>query len=156
MENVPQYNSKIRPKLNEDDINFLIKNTIIKSLRELEDENRFLNEMATIGKFTNELVIMVRMNDGGNLPHFHIVDNNSLGDEFHTCVRIDTNKYFHHTGKEDTLNSKQRKKLISFLKQDLGNNWTNWNVLVDLWNRNNSELTIPLNTEMPDYSEIND
>lgn len=153
----PQYDATMpRPALNDDDIEFLLRERIVREVREILDQRRFLNEMATIGKPTSDKVIMIRMNDGGNVPHFHIMDSGSLGNEFETCVRFDSNRYFHHHGKEGVLNAKERKKLVKFLKAELGNGWTNWNYMVDAWNRNNSHLKIDPNTPMPDYSVILD
>lgn len=94
------------------------------------------------------------MNDGGNIPHFHVLDANSLGREFETCIRFDSNRYFHHHGKEGVLNSKQRRKLVDFLNQELMGGWTNWSYMVDSWNRNNSSQELPKDLEMPDYTTI--
>lgn len=71
--------------------------------------------MAKIGNI-RDLVLYVRTNAPGNYPHFHIVDEATLGRLFHCCVRIDRAQYFKHTGKEDTLNSKRRRELIEFLQ----------------------------------------
>ena len=46
-----------------------------------------LLEMAQIGNINKTLVIYVRSNDPGNIPHFHIVDKTTLGDKFHTCIK---------------------------------------------------------------------
>lgn len=61
--------------------------------------------------------ILIRTNDGGDIPHFHIIDDNSHGKNFHTCVHITTAKYFHHTGKEDVLDGKARKELNNFMRE---------------------------------------
>ena len=153
----PQFNpNKPKPRLNEDDIRLLIRRKVIETVEEVLDERRALNEMATIGSPCKGLVIMIRTNDGGNIPHFHIMDEATLGWQFETCIRFDSNKYFHHHGKEGVLNSKQRKQLMQFLSEDIGHGWTNWNYMVDFWNRNNSEMKLDPNIEMPDYSFIED
>ena len=69
------------------------------------NNERMLTEMAAIGNINSKLCIYVRMNDPGKIPHFHIVDQSTLGLVFHTCVKIKVAEYFHHTGKEDVLNS---------------------------------------------------
>lgn len=116
-------------------------------------DKTFLNEMAQIGKFT-EYTVFVRTDDPGNIPHFHIWDSNSKGNNFHTCVKILKAEYVHHTGKEGVLNSSDRKELCAFLRLPSEDepSKTNWEVLLIEWNRNNSEKKIDVKTPMPDYS----
>lgn len=121
-----------------------------------KSSNDELYEMASVGFLTPKLEIYVNTNDGGDIPHFHIWDTSTRGNEFHTCVQIKDNKYFHHTGKEDVINSKMRKRLIKFLQSNDEYGELNWKVLIKEWNRNNSNMKIDINTEMPDYSEIED
>ena len=118
-----------------------------------ESHDKMLLEMATIGNMDNTLCIIIRMNDAGNIPHFHIMDRSTLGSKFHTCIKIETPEYFHHTGKEDILNSKQRKSLVEFLKSS-HRKGTKWEMLVDLWNINNSTMIVDDNIDMPDYTNI--
>ena len=120
----------------------------------IDQEERYLMEMANIGSIDNKLVAIIRMNDPGNIPHFHIVDKATLGRDFHTCVKIETPEYFHHEGKEGVLNSKQRKNLNDFLKNknDLG--VTNWKYLVTTWNINNSNKNVDKDIEQPDYTKL--
>ena len=69
--------------------------------------NNNLTEMARIG-FTDDMYeIYINTDDPGNIPHFHYRKANKWS-EFHTCIKIASAEYFHHTGKEDVLNSKQR------------------------------------------------
>ena len=58
----------------------------------------------------SELMIQV------TTPRFHVVDEATLGQQFHCYVRIDCAQYFKHTGKEDVLNSKRRGESIEFLQ----------------------------------------
>ena len=118
-----------------------------------ESHDKMLLEMATIGNMDNTLCIIIRMNDAGNIPHFHIIDRSTLGSKFHTCIKIETPEYFHHTGKEDILNSKQRKSLVEFLKSS-HRKGTKWEMLVDLWNINNSTIIVDDNIDMPDYTKL--
>ena len=118
-----------------------------------ESHDKMLLEMATIGNMDNTLCIIIRMNDAGNIPHFHIMDRSTLGSKFHTCIKIETPEYFHHTGKEDILNSKQRKSLVEFLKSS-HRKGTKWEMLVDLWNINNSTMIVDDNIDMPDYTKL--
>lgn len=121
---------------------------------DIETEKLML-EMAQIGNMDSKLTIYVRSNDPGNIPHFHIVDKSTLGKEFHTCIEIQTNKYFHHTGKEDNLNSKQRKELNDFLKSKHRNrSLSNWMYLLQIWNDNNSNIEVDELQTQPDYTDI--
>lgn len=118
------------------------------------NENLELNEMARVGYLNNKLEIYVNTNDGGNIPHFHIRDISTKGNVFHTCVQIEHNIYFHHTGKENILNSKERKLLNDFLKSNDKYGELNWKVLIKEWNRNNSNIEVDINTPQPDYNVI--
>ena len=105
-----------------------MKNIVDETINQLVNENKKnLTEMARIG-FTDDgfevyintddgFEVYINTDDGGNIPHFHYRTKNTW--EFHTCIRLDIAEYFHHDGKEDILNSKQRKQLVKFLKQNL-------------------------------------
>lgn len=121
---------------------------------DLFDEYDILTEMAQIG-YIGPYQIYVHTNDPGNIPHFHIWDLSTRGKNFHTCVRIDCPEYFHPTGKEDVLNSKQRNELITFLQSPYRERKeTIWQHLIDTWNDNNSNVEIDENTSMPNYTEL--
>ena len=127
----------------------------LKEHLDFELNEKFLFEMAQIGDLDNKLIIYVRSNEGGNIPHFHIVDKQTLGSKFHTCVKIENATYFHHTGKEDVLNSKQRKRLVEFLSKDFDEDTTNWEYLIMTWNANNSSTKLSKRMQMPDYTNLN-
>ena len=93
-------------------------------------QNKMLLEMAKVGPLNDELVIYIWTNDGGNIPHFHIVDKATMGNEFHTCIKIMSAEYFHHTGKEDVLNLKQKKTLMKFftMSDKWGDNY--WDIVL--------------------------
>lgn len=117
-------------------------------------ENELLLEMARAG-FFSDFEVWIRTDDPGNIPHFHVWDKNSKGGLFHTCVKIEKPEYFHHTGKEDIFNSKQKKELIEFLKaKPSKSRWhpTNWDFILTLWNSNNSKAEVSEYQEIPDYT----
>lgn len=120
----------------------------------IDQEERYLMEMANIGSIDNKLVAIIRMNDPGNIPHFHIVDKATLGRDFHTCIKIEAPEYFHYEGKEDVLNSKQRKNLNDFLKNKNELGVTNWKYLVTTWNINNSNKNVDKDIAQPDYTKL--
>lgn len=116
-----------------------------------------LLEMARVGFIDDEYEVYIHTDDLGNIPHFHIWDAETRGQKFHTCIRIESPEYFHHTGKEDYLNSSMRKELIKFLKSKptkLKRYDTNWEVVVDMWNANNSKANVPDDLPMPDYTKL--
>ena len=117
-------------------------------------QSNMLLEMAKVGPLNDELVIYIWTNDGGNIPHFHIVDKATMGNEFHTCVKIMSAEYFHHTGKEDVLNSKQKKTLMNFftMSDKWGDNY--WDIVLQEWNRNSSKIEVDRNLPTPDYTKL--
>lgn len=121
------------------------------------EQEILLAEMARVGDMTPALEIYVRSHEGGNIPHFHIWDKVTQGQKFHTCVEIKSPKYFHHTRKEDILNMKQKRLLVEFLKakpKKLRKYDTNWEVVIDMWNNGDSEMSVVEDLEMPNYLEL--
>ncbi|MBR4046136.1 MAG: hypothetical protein IKK05_04455 [Alistipes sp.] len=108
--------------------------------------------MALIGN-VDEYAISINTNDGDYIPHFHIKDTNFNGNKFHTCIKIEKAEYFHHTGKENILNSKLRKELIKLLKSKTELGITHCEYLVATWN-NNSNKKLPIEIPMPDYTAL--
>ena len=119
----------------------------------MEESYDMLYEMAQIGTF-NKYTIIVCTNDSGNIPHFHIIDSSTRGEEFHTCIKIEKPEYFHHSGKEGVLNSKQRKSLVDFLKNSFDEDTSNWEYLIMTWNANNSNMKLSKKMPMPDYTNM--
>ena len=121
-----------------------------------QHENELLLEMARVG-FFSDFEVWIRTDDPGNIPHFHVWDKNSKGGLFHTCVKILSPEYFHHTGKEDIFNSHQKDELMDFLKdKPKKSKWhpTNWDFILTLWNANNSKTEVPEDLEIPDYTQL--
>lgn len=113
-----------------------------------------LNEMARIG-YIDDLELIIWTDDPGNIPHFHIRDKETKGNNFHCCIRLDEPSYFKHQGKMDVLNTKQKKKLINFLNSSskMGNfEVKNWDKIIAYWNDNNSSVILPDDYPMPDYT----
>lgn len=128
----------------------------MKNLSEIliSDNNDMLLEMARVGDMDSKLAIYIRSNDPGNIPHFHIVDQVTMGDKFHTCIKIETAEYFHHTGKEDILNAKQKKSLMEFFSKS--DKWSDnyWDIVLQEWNRNNSNVEVNRKLKTPNYLEL--
>lgn len=141
--------------LTENQFNFLRK--AIK-----DGDNEPILEFARVG-FAGKFEIYIMTNDPGSVPHFHIRDAATQGDEFETCIRIDTNQYFFHGKYKGVLNSKQRKDLAEFMEGPckLGKYQNNYELAVDMWNLNNNSDVIIYpkmdengNIIVPNYREI--
>lgn len=120
--------------------------------------NQDIFGMARVG-YVDSYEIYVNTNDGGEIPHFHMRDPNDWS-KFHTCVLITKAEYFLHEGKEDVLNSKQRKALQKFMESPVANKKysskfaNNWELVCFLWELNNSDVIIPDGAVMPDYRKL--
>ena len=120
----------------------------------IREDGQILLEMANIGSF-NDFSIYVYGNEGP-IPHFHIIKGNPKSPEWETCIEIKQIKYFHHSNKEGILNSKNKKRLISFLKAKSIHfkDKTNWQMLVLQWSMNNTNFQIPIDTGIPNYLSL--
>lgn len=135
--------------------------SLVEAIQFLNKKKR-LEEMAyKIGKTNDNYVIYVNSDDSGYIPHFHYVDETSMGKDkkkgFHTCIKIEKPEYFLHEGKLDILNSKQRKELVEFLAQPFNRSQfhgTNWEFIKMAWNDNNSKRDVDEDCKMPDYTDI--
>lgn len=121
----------------------------------LKDNKQVIEEMARLG-YIDGFEIVVFTDDSGNKPHFHIRDGATRGQDFHTCIEIKHPRYFHHTGKEDVLNSKMKRKLVAFFSAPSEDfeEMSNWQVLLRMWNSNNSTMKVLPTQEMPDYRKL--
>lgn len=131
-----------------------MKRVIRSSLQNIE-------AMARIGFTSDRYEVYVNTNDGGKIPHFHYRDANDWS-KFHTCIRIDRPEYFHHEGKSDVLNSKQKKALQKFMKSKVSLDRykdkfsNNWELICFMWDINNSDIQIDDNTQQPNYINLPD
>lgn len=112
-----------------------------------------LLEMARVGFTNDQYEIYVNTDDSGKIPHFHYRKKNEW-DKFHTCIKIEKAEYFLHGGKNDKLNSRQKKELIVFLNKKTNRNMRNWDHIVDMWNMNNSDVLVDESTKMPNYNNL--
>ena len=116
--------------------------------------------MARIGFTPDNYEVYVNTDDGGKIPHFHYRLKTNRN-KFHTCIKIEKPEYFHHTGKESVLNSKQIRSLIRFLKSPVAlpqyaeKFSANFELIIFLWNINNSDVIVDLETKIPDYYQLN-
>ena len=131
-----------------------MKRVIRSSLQNIE-------AMARVGFTSDKYEVYVNTNDGGKIPHFHYRDANDWS-KFHTCIRIDRPEYFHHEGKSDVLNSKQKKALQKFMKSKVSLDRykdkfsNNWELICFMWDINNSDIQIDDITQQPNYINLPD
>lgn len=133
-------------------ISDIIASSIVKHVCKVHDYE--LWEMSMCGK-TNGLYLVIFSNDPGNIPHFHIFDNqNPKKSTIDVCLKLETPEYFKHGHHVDILNSKQMRTIIKLLKSKMNPRTTYWQFLVEIWNANNSKYEIPYDMEMPDYMSL--
>lgn len=124
-----------------------------------------LNEMARVGFLDNKAKyeVYVRTNDAGFIPHVHIWDSATCGEEFDCCVKLETNEYFFHGHHTDRMNSKMCKAFAEFMEQPCRSPKykNNYELAVEMWNLNNSDTYDQIkedsngNIIMPNYRNIN-
>lgn len=116
--------------------------------------------MARVGFTSDSYEVYVNTDDGGKIPHFHYRLKNDWN-KFHICIKIESPEYFLHTGKESLLNSKQIRSLIRFLKSSVSLSQysekfsNNFELIIFLWNINNSDVIVDPETKIPDYYQLN-
>ena len=132
----------------------------MKTLSQLLEESfsmeHILNDMARIG-FMDEFEIVIYTDDPGNIPHMHILDASTHGNNFSSCVKLESAEYFPHGGKyKDKFNSKQRKAFNEFMKSKPKNKRfsTNYEYACSMWNDNNSKTNVDETREQPDYTKL--
>ena len=118
-----------------------------------------LYEMARIG-YVDDYELYINTDDAGNIPHFHLRDADDW-DKFHTCICIEKPEYFIHGNKQDKCNSKLKKDISKFMYEfHSGYRMSNYEVIVNLWNQNNSKMNIQPrfdnsgNIIIPDYTQL--
>jgi hypothetical protein len=126
-------------------------------IRGVVSDDSMLLEYARVG-FLKNLEVYVMTDDPGYIPHFHIRDAATKGKEFDTCIEICSNKYFCHGRHTSRLNAQGRKALAEFMEGKCSNDKyeNNYELTVDMWNLNNSSVTIEYQKgqEIPNYREI--
>lgn len=112
-------------------------------------------------KISDVSAVCVHSIEGDNIPHFHLERSAKKKRLKDICVRLDTNEFFNHGGKDDILNAKDSRILYEWLckpntKYPIsgmpGMYFNNWQVLADMWNGRKTTI-VDLNN-MPNYSVI--
>lgn len=150
-------------KITEKELKQIICESVSQILDDIQPkQSARLDEMSRVGFIDGTLESYVWTDDPGKIPHVHIRDTNSRGQNFETCVRLDKAEYFFHGHYRGRLNSKQRKELAEFMRSKPKNPRYNtfYEVAVDMWNFNNSDVEITPqydangNVIIPDYENL--
>ena len=116
------------------------------------------------GGENNGFKVQLGENEGKNIPHFHLDNEENGKKQKKTAIRIDMPYYFLHGDKTYILNSKERKILIAWLNtrpetsKINRNNETgelpknNWENLRNMWNNYYPQAKITCN--QVDYSNL--
>lgn len=128
------------------------------------NESKMLNEMARVGFMDNkaEYEVYVRTSDPGFIPHVHIWDSATHGQDFDCCIKLETNEYFPHGHHTSKMNGAMRKAFANFMEQPCRSPKykNNYELAVEMWNLNNSSAYVQIredengNIIMPDYRTI--
>lgn len=146
-----------------DKINKIIREEINKVINETTNDHREpLLEMARVGYINGQFEVYVHTDDGGHIPHVHIRDKATRGQQFETCVELKRSRYFLHGKYKDVMSGYMAKQFADFMKSQSHNSkyQNNYEYAVDMWNDNNSiEKVIPQYDSngriiMPDYRTI--
>ena len=113
----------------------------------------YLAEMAEIDRITigGQLYLVdVFGDEGENVPHFHLHPKGGKKSD-DVVIRIDRSEYFLHGPYSRTLNSRERKELVSELNSEYDGE-SLWNAIRRGWNRLHRDS--PVNCPIPDYSKL--
>lgn len=116
-----------------------------------------IEEMAKLETFKGFEIMVFEGED--SIPHFHF---RNFQDGRKGCIKLLTNEYFFHGQYTDTLNSKERKLLVKFLKSEpkkqyqkmFAEGLTNFDVLCLLWDMNNDDEISLNDVKMPNYLDM--
>jgi hypothetical protein len=103
------------------------------------------------------LIVAMGANEDRGEAHFHIFRNKNDWKAWKNgaCLLFKENKYFDHANNRETLTRDEMKTLVECLKSkpadDLPGD-TYWQFLIYLWNQNNYDFRINIDTPMPDYN----
>lgn len=121
-----------------------------------EMAGRIPGEIKVYKKGKEILIVAVGADESRGEAHFHIFKSNNDFKAWKNgaCLLFKDNRYFDHDTHIDTLSKDEMNALVACLKSKpaeglIGNSY--WQYLINLWNSNNFEFRIDLNTPMPNY-----
>lgn len=137
--------------------NTLLDNDINdNSILLLEMAGRIPGEIFVDKKGKRRLIIAVGSNETRGVAHFHVFRNKVDWRNWKNgaCLMFKKNKYFDHKDNSETLTKDELEVVMKCLKSKpapdlIGEN--NWQFLISLWNSNNYDWKIDINTLMQEY-----
>ena len=136
----------------------LTEEQLYSIIRGVVTDDKNLMEYARVGFINDAMEVYVMTDDPGHIPHFHLRDVKTRGEEFDTCIEITKPKYFLHGHHNDTLNAKGKKALAEFMEAKCPNSKyeNNYELTVDMWNLNNSSINVSYERgqEIPNYRNL--
>ena len=103
--------------------------------------------------------VYIHTNDSGKTPHFHVRKYSSHNQfEWEVCIAFTEAKYFKHGKYTDELPdkgiAKDLDKMLRTVDKKSKYGMTYWDIALEEWNRNNSDVELPLDLEQPDYTKL--
>ena len=102
------------------------------------------------------MILAVGGDETGGVAHFHVFrsEKDLRAWKNGACIMFEEVKYFDHGDNSETLTKDEMSAMVKCLKSKpdinyLGDNY--WQFIINLWNANNSDWVIDINTPMPDY-----
>ena len=102
------------------------------------------------------MILAVGGDETGGVAHFHVFrsEKDLRAWKNGACIMFKENKYFDHGDNSETLTKDEMSAMVKCLKSVPDTNLpgsTYWQYLIYLWNGNNFDYSIDINTPMPDY-----
>lgn len=103
------------------------------------------------------LIIAMGANEDRGEAHFHVFRSKKDWKAWKNgaCLLFNENKYFDHADNRETLTRDEMKTLVECLKSKPADGLPGksyWQFLIYLWNGNNYNFMIDIDTPMPDYN----
>jgi hypothetical protein len=145
----------MKTTFNEEYVRKIIRECIHDEIQRLQR----LDEMSRVG-FMEQYDVIVYTDDMGYVPHVHVIDRATHGQDFDTCICLNSTDYFLHGKHNDIFNTKDRKRFAEFMLEPSRNIHyrNNYEAAVNLWNDNNSKTYVQIiedesgNIIVPDYT----
>lgn len=102
------------------------------------------------------MILAVGGDETGGVTHFHVFrsEKDLRAWKNGACIMFKENKYFDHGDNSETLTKDEMSAMVKCLKSVPDTNLpgsTYWQYLIYLWNGNNFDFSIDINTTIPDY-----
>lgn len=117
------------------------------------------NDTSRIGFFSDGEYEVYVQTDNNRGPSFRIRDTETLGNYFHTCLKIKIPSYSWNFPELNFMTNKMKKDLVEFLnskppQKKYVSFSTFWEKLIYEWNENNPNNLVDEEQPMPDYRKL--